>query len=379
MKRGLLLCLFLLLLPALPAQTGSPAIESLDTWLEGVRSQHDIPGLAVIVFRSDSVIARGVAGRRRSSSSAPLELRDRFQLGSNTKAITATLLASLVEEGKLSWTTPIIEVFPELRDSISADYRQITPDLLLSHHAGISAFDDSDAKDFRSIPRLTGTPRQQRAAFTAWVLHGHPAVSIGKGLYSNGGYTIAGAIAERLTGESWESLVQERVFNPLGVRATFAWSDPVDLDQPWGHRESRHGAKPLDPRNKGERLPPIIGPAGSVELCLDDYARFLQVHLRGLQGRDTPLLRASTIQHLHTSPVAPPDRYGLGWGMQFFEGAQSSVHVGSAGAFYAVAVLQPSQDLGIAIFANSGGERAKAATTEALKSLVRRYAAPLKD
>ena len=349
--------------------------ESLDVWIDSVRRQHNIPAMGAIVFRADAVLARGIAGMRRANSTAPVEERDRFQLGSNTKAITATVLATLVEEGKLAWTTTVAEVFPELRDSISADFRAVTIDLLLSHHAGISPFEDTDAKDFRSLPRLSGTPTQQRAAFTAWVLRGKPAGPVGgKGMYSNGGYAIAGAIAERLAGESWESLVRARVFKPLGFAGAFAWSDSADVNQPWGHYETRDGVRPVDPRDPGERVPSIIWPAGSVELSLENYAHFLQIHLRGLQGRDTPLLKAATIKHLHTSPVSPPDRYGLGWGLQDFDGAPASVHVGSAGTFYAITIIQPTRDLGVAVFANAGGERATAAATDAVKALIRRFA-----
>ena len=310
-------------------EVSKSSAESLDAWIDSLRRQHNIPAMGAIVFRADTVLARGIAGVRRSNSMEPVEERDRFQLGSNTKAITATVLATFVEEGKLAWTTTLADVFPEWRDSISADFRAVTLDLLLSHHAGISPFEDTDARDFRSIPRLSGTPMQQRAAF---------------------------------------------VFKPLGLTGAFAWSDSPDANQLSGHYETRGGARPVDPRDPAERVPPIIWPAGSVELSLEDYAHFLQVNLRGLQGRDTPLLKATTIKHLHTSPVSPPDSYGLGWGLQDFDGAPASVHVGSAGTFYAITIIQPTRDLGVAVFANAGGERATAAATEAVKALIRRFA-----
>jgi CubicO group peptidase (beta-lactamase class C family) len=106
---------------------GSPATgefrrsgaESLDAWIESVRRQHNIPALGAIVFRADTVLTRGIAGVRRSNSTAVVGEHDRFQLGSNTKAITATVLATLVEEGKLAWTTTLADVFPERRDSMS--------------------------------------------------------------------------------------------------------------------------------------------------------------------------------------------------------------------------------------------------------------------
>src|SRR5262245_54805048 len=66
--------------------------QSLDTWVDSVRRQHNIPALGAIVFRADTVLARGLAGVRRSNAPTPVEERDRFQLGSNSKAITATVL-----------------------------------------------------------------------------------------------------------------------------------------------------------------------------------------------------------------------------------------------------------------------------------------------
>jgi CubicO group peptidase (beta-lactamase class C family) len=331
--------------------------------------------MGAIVFRADSVLARGIAGVRRANAPDPAELSDRFQLGSNTKAITATVAAMLVEQGKLTWTTTLAEIFPDLRDSMSVDFRAVTMDLLLSHHAGIPPFTDTDAREFKSLPRLTGTPTQQRASFTAWVLRGKPVGPIGgKVLYSNGGYTIAAAVLERLTGESWESLVRERVFGPLELSGAFAWSDSADPNQPWGHYEKRDTTKPIDPRNRDEWVPPIIWPAGAVELSLNDYARFLQINLRGLEGRYTSLLKSATIKHLHTSPVSPADNSGLGWGLQDFDGAPASVHTGSAGAFYAVTIIQPTRDLGVAVFTNAGGERATAAAKDAVKALIRRFA-----
>jgi D-alanyl-D-alanine carboxypeptidase len=363
--------------PKVPAAP-SASVDSLDAWLESARAQANIPAMAAVVMRADTVLARGFAGVRRAGVAGPVTIQDRFQLGSNTKAITAMLIATLVEAGKLSWTSTLGAIFPELRDSMSAGFRGVTVEQLLSHHGGVSPFKDTDDKDFRSLPRLKGTPMERRLAFTAWVLRGTPVVTPGtKGVYSNGGYTIAGAIVERVTGKSWESLVSERVFSPLGMHATFAWSDSPDLDQPWGHYETPSGVVAVDPRDPDERVPPIIWPGGSVELSLDDYARFLQLNLRGLEGSDTKLLRAETIKRLFTSPVTPGDDFALGWGVQEFDGLTAHAHAGSGGAFYAVTILLPTRDLAVAVFANAGGERAAKATKEALKALARRYATPV--
>jgi CubicO group peptidase (beta-lactamase class C family) len=156
------------------APTPSVSAGSLDEWIDSVRKQHNIPAMAAIVLRADTVLARGIAGVRHAGVPGAVTINDRFQLGSNTKAITATLVATLVEAGTLSWTTTPADVFPEMRDSMSPAFRGVTLEQLLSHHAGVSPFSDTDDKDFKTIPRLTGTPTERRRAFTAWVLRGKP-------------------------------------------------------------------------------------------------------------------------------------------------------------------------------------------------------------
>ena len=75
----------------LPPEAARAHTDPLDAWIDSVRRAHNIPALGAIVFRADTVLARGIAGVRRSNAAALAELSDRFQLGSNTKAITATL------------------------------------------------------------------------------------------------------------------------------------------------------------------------------------------------------------------------------------------------------------------------------------------------
>ena len=135
-------------------------IESLNVWIDSVRRKHNIPAMGAIVFRADSILARGIAGVRRSNTTTPFEERDRFQLGSNTKAITATVLATLVEEGKISWTTTVADVFPELRESMSTEFRAVTIEMLLSHHAGILLSKTPTASRLDSPERLRGPIRR---------------------------------------------------------------------------------------------------------------------------------------------------------------------------------------------------------------------------
>ena len=354
-----------------PPSGVQPATEAppLRTLLEESRAQHKIPALAAVATRADNVLEIAVAGVRREANPDQVTPEDRFHIGSNAKAMTATLIAILIEQGKLSWASTPLDVFPEWKDKILPDYRDITLTDLLSHHAGLPAYDDDGSPEFREVKSLSGTPTDQRHEFALRALRHRPAIQPRtQRLYSNGGYSIVAAMAERVAEESWESLIHTRLFGPLGIHPTFDWPAFDDAHQPWGHYETKAGVRPHDPHDK-YRLQAFLVPAGALSLSPGEYARFLQLHLQGLEGRDG-LLKAETIKRLHTRV---DDKTALGWGVQELEGATASVHTGSAGTFYAVVALWPSRDLAVAVLANAGGTRAATACTEIAKAMAHRY------
>jgi D-alanyl-D-alanine carboxypeptidase len=184
------------------------------------------------------------------------------------------------------------------------------------------------------------------------------------------------AIVEKVTGESWESLMRARLFEPLEIHATFDWPASNDPQQPWGHFQSKSGPQPHDPHDS-HHLPACLAPGGGLSMSADDYAKFLRLHLQGLRGHDG-LLRAKTIQFLHARPEgadANSIAFSFGWGLVAYEGSPSSWCEGSAGTFYAGAVILPSKGLAAAVFANTGIRKAGAGGIEILKWATHHYPA----
>ena len=163
-----------------------------------------------------------------------------------------------------------------------------------------------------------------------------------------------------------------QVFEPLGIHAIFEWPATWNKDQPWGHVETKKGIRPQNPNDKDEQLPLFLLPAGGIAMSVDDYGKFLQEHLKGLEGKPGKLLSLETIRRLHTAPMH--DKYALGWGLQQLNEVPSSVHAGSDGTFYAVVAVQPSRDIAVAVVTNSGGDRSSAGCSAALKALLAQYA-----
>lgn len=128
--------------------------------------------------------------------------------------MTATLAAILIDEGKLTWDTKIIEVFPEFVEQIHEEYRSVTISQLLSHYAGVPA--NVAWRELGTDYRLP----QQRLTMMRQVFFQKPDHPPGKTyLYSNVGFVAAGAMLEKITGETWEDLITSRLFEPLGMKS----------------------------------------------------------------------------------------------------------------------------------------------------------------
>ncbi len=353
---------------AAPATAHADARAALAALLDTIRREHDVPALAAAAVTSDRVVAAAV-GSRRLGGPADVTDADRFHLGSNTKAMTALLVARLVEDGRLAWDAPLPALFPESAGRMHAAWRAATLRDLLTHTSGLAENPDPAAW----AGAAGATPREQRAAAAAWALARPPARPRGTFRYSNLDYILAGAAAERAAGAPYEELLVARVLAPLGVTtAGFgAAGTPGRDDQPLGHRTTavlgRRTA--VEPGPEADN-PPAFAPAGRAHMSVGDYARVVQAVLAGLQGRDG-VVRAATMRALVEMSVPadqPGARYtGAGWlaTERAWAGGPAYTHAGSNTLHFAVAWLGPGRDAAAVVLVNLGGGRAPAAADDA--------------
>lgn len=338
------------------------ASASMDSLLAAVRREHPVPALAAAAVRGDTVFI-GALGERRIGDANPIRTGDRFHIGSLAKSMTASLMGTLVDEGVLSWSTTPSDVWPEWINRMHPSSRVITLEQLLSNTGGLSSFNPGDPY-LAAVPALAGTPATQRATFARWLLGRAPVATPGSQfLYSNAGYSLAAAMAERATGQSWEALMQEHVFERLGLStAGFGWPAASDPAQPWGHEEDEGGFQPHDPLGEYQ-LPAFLAPAGDVHMSVEDLARYAHAHLAGLQGRGI-WLRPETFRKLHNPVVARTDHpsyegvaYSLGWNVRpaaAEPGEGLSFHTGGAGTFIAEVRIDPQQEFATVVLTNAG-------------------------
>ncbi|HLV80899.1 MAG TPA: serine hydrolase domain-containing protein, partial [Chthonomonadaceae bacterium] len=224
--------------------------QDLTALLEPIRQKYDLPALAGAIVTSARTVAIGAVGVRKAGSPDPVTVDDQFHLGSCTKSMTATLIAMLVEEGKLSWHTTLAQAFPDLAKTMQPAYREVTLEQLLAQRSGFSEASWPRGKTFLDMHRLPGTPREQRQAYVAMILQEPPAYPPGsRFVYSNRNYAVAGAMAERVANDSWEHLMERRLFLPLGMKtAGFgAMGTPGKVIEPWQHRLDGDRRIPIEP------------------------------------------------------------------------------------------------------------------------------------
>ncbi len=373
----------------------APAQESLNPLLQPYLAAYEIPALAAAVVQDGQVIAVGAVGTRRWGTQIPVTLNDRFHLGSDTKAMTATMAAILVERGKLRWDSTIGEVFPELGDEADPVFKVLTVERMLSHTSGLPS--DNLSKDAKSyldfLTNMDGCPPGNLDDIRAWLvgkwaalpMPGRPGVRFE---YSNLNYTIVGAMIERLAGRSWDELIVEWIFEPLELR-TAGLGPQCSLgrvDAPLPHAFVDGKIKPMLAGPMADNSP-VIGPAGIAHMSVLDFARWASWNA-GQGKRGPAIVRPETLKKLHTmvaemppakdAPIGTPPsgRYAFGWGEMKLDSYPNPVifHGGSNGMNIARILFDPAADFAVVILTNIATPKCDGALKVLTRELIDKYA-----
>jgi CubicO group peptidase (beta-lactamase class C family) len=322
------------------------------------------PALAAAVFDAQKTLFIGAAGMRLKGGETPVTTADLWHLGSNTKAMTALLYVRLVEQGRVPAGAPLQDLLPDT--AMDPAFASRTPEDLMAHAAGVGdapvlgpAWLGTARSDPRTLP-------EQRAALAAAALGAPPAYAEGGFHYANLNFIIVGAILERATGMAWEDLMRAELFAPLGI-TTAGFGAPLG-DQPWG---TAMGI-PVDPALGLSDNPLALGPAGTVHIGMEDYAKFLRLFMTEGGGLVSP----EAMARITTAPVEGDGQYRMGWmvyGQRPWAQGPALAHEGSNTMWHAVTLLAPQRQIAIVAFSNDetlGGP----AAVELAVSLLRQYA-----
>jgi CubicO group peptidase (beta-lactamase class C family) len=351
--------------------------ESLMNLLLEMKEEHNQPAMAAALVYGDSIIAKATVGNIVHGDEQAASEKSRFHIGSTTKSMTAVLVAMLVKDGKLEYDMTLEQALPDM--PMLDAYRSVTISDLLNNKAGIIAFQLTTLEDpavvkqlVEEIPAAYPDPTEQRREVTQLALSLEPIAEPGtRVVYSNVGWPIIGHIVERTAGMSYESLLNERIFEPLGMNNTKLGGWPAsesEPEQPRGHY--------INPESPGEPIPQKLddeyilsdwmNPSGGIHCTIGDYALYAREHLLGLQGKGKLLGEEeyATLHSVHVTvnlrdmyPHMQQDReamFGYGWGIAKIEKGNLSSGAGSGGTFFAQIYVYPALNMAFVGFTNCG-------------------------
>ncbi|GJH36199.1 serine hydrolase [Paraburkholderia hospita] len=334
--------------------TPQERLEGFDDHVALLLQQWNAPAIGVAVVVDEvPVLTRGY-GFRDYDKRLPFDASTRFPIASNTKLFVALAAGMLVEEGKLTFDTPLCDHLPELRFHNDILTRSVTLRDLLAHRTGITRHD-------MMTYGAAATPKQ---VFDRLHLMKPSAGLRETFIYNNVMYYAVAHVIERLGGMSWTDLVRERMLEPAAMRDTsFLYSDL--LDEPnlaigyTGYRDRRELRK-LDTRRKSD--PPW--PSGSMVSTLGDMSRWLSLLVNDGKIDDTQVISKSLLRETMAPAIPLPNpapelhgwweslggAYGLGRQTEVYRGHLLASHGGDIPGFHSKVSVMPKERIGVSVF-----------------------------
>lgn len=366
------MCLFGLWLPGNTVVAQPINSNAVDAILGDALKAWQVPGVTAAIVRGDEVLYLKGFGVRELGGTAAVTPDTLFPLASCTKAFTSTAMAMLVDEGKMNWDDPVRKYVPYFHLSDPLADAGVTLRDLVCHRTGLSGHDllwyRSPWSREEIIRRVGRAPLKHsfRSTFQ----------------YQSIMFVTAGAAVEAAAQMKWEDFIQQRLFDPLGMKSacctTTAAAKVADRAMP--HRANAKGELEMIPWYPL----PQPDPSGSVNATARDLAKWLQFQLGDGTFRGRRLLSAKNLAETHAPQMIIPYEgsakdmnpythlmnYGMGWVLQDYRGQFLISHAGAIDGFRAHLTLIPDAKLGIVLLNNRHGTGMNLAISNQLVDLL---------
>jgi CubicO group peptidase (beta-lactamase class C family) len=336
--------------------------QSIERFADSIRIAYEIPELNYAVLSSDKIYEIQALGFKKINTNLKAELSDKFRIGSNTKTVTSYLAQLFVAEGKLTWETTFFDLYPELKNRQNKEYHSFTLKDYISLRANLNKWTYSNEKPKEKD--IKGNEQEQRLEFIKWILTQDLNSEKRTYYFANPSYVIVGLMLEKATGKDYKTLIKE-LGSKLNIDFGFGQPNYTDSTQTWGHDYE------LSPEKPGENQKlNWLSSAGNINASLPDYAKFIQIQLKGLKGEST-ILSKESFDYMH---YGLPE-FSLGWNNYLEESNHKkySYHKGNPGSFLTKVYICKQLDLGIIIFMNVQSESAEEGMELLFDELNRRY------
>jgi CubicO group peptidase (beta-lactamase class C family) len=338
---------------------GAP-LADLDAYVASSMKTFEVPGMAVAIVKDGKILVAKGYGVRKLGDPTPTDEFTLFGIGSNTKAFTTAALATLVDDGKLSWDDPVYQRLPGFVMYDPYVSHEMTIRDLLTHRSGMGLGEG----DLLFWPQSTYT----RDDIIHKLRFMKPASSFrSRYAYDNLLYMTAGQIIPAVTGTSWDDYIRQHIFTPLGMTHSNVSNASIksgdDVASPHSRVDGKLQVIPFEVLDN-------VGPAGAINSCAADMAKWVQLQLnRGKfadrEGRLFSERRSREMWSPQTIlPIGDPPAqlaglkanfadYALGWGLHDYHGRKLIGHTGGVAGFVSRVMLVPEENLGVVILTNA--------------------------
>ena len=320
--------------------------------LDSLARQHKVVGASLGVMSGDEVV-EFVYGLANKDTGLPVTNDTIFQIGSNTKVFTATLIMQLVDEGKVDLDAPARKYVPELKlaDQKTAD--RITVRQLITHTSGIDAadyFDDFGLGD-ESLEKFVASLADKTFNFQPGDMWS----------YNNTAFSLAGRVIENVTGQPFRTAFHERLLDKLGMKlTTVRIQDMLRRNAAVGHVQPPGANEPVV--TPQPLLPVATAPAGSLTAsnCKEMFT-FVRMHLNNGKGPDGKhVLSAESAKAMQQPQAKLPasslgESMGLGWIIGNWDGEKVIGHGGGTIGQYSFLQVLPERKFGVLLLTNAPG------------------------
>ena len=374
--------LVLVLLPTLlglvPASTGlaqdaAPAAligerrTEFETYVAATLAMMGVPGAAVAVVQGGEVVSLTGFGVKELGGADPVTPDTLMRVASVTKPVTTTLTATLVDDGRVGWDTPVVELLPSFALADPELTRRLTVADLFCACSGVP---NRDAE--LGFNAFALTPEQLIASAPDFPL----TAPFGERYqYNNQMFTIGGYAATAAAGggphnlyDAYALAMRERVLGPIGMeRSTFSLTDVLaDGDYAVSHIVNLAGETHPLALLEDQSIYTAEAPAGALWSSAREMARYVQTQLAGGRAPDgRHVVSRENLERTWESQVAIPAEaggppvlnemlagYGLGWFVGEYRGQRVLSHGGTAFGFTAEIAFLPEADLGFVVLTN---------------------------
>ena len=349
------------------AQTTDARFEALVSLTAARMKEFGVPGVALGIVHNGNTMIRGI-GITNVEDSLPVNAHTVFPIASISKTFAATAMMRLVEQGKVDLRASVRTYLPEFRVRDETVTRDVTVWHLLTHLGGWEG-------QVAGPDRGTETLAHFLTTITDLMQVAPPGAAWS---YNNAGFSIAGRVIEKATGNSINRSIRDLVFQPLGLEHAGTTAGDFIVNRFAAGHTTRDGKPALN----RPFTPSVSVTAGGVGLCMTDLLAYARFHLGdGNAPNGERVLKKESLELMRTAQArkqANDDDMGIGWHLRTVGGVRTASHGGTLGGHILLLEIAPDRNFAIAILTNAsaGWRLIQDIEREALKAFLGASYAP---